>query len=150
MKRRLTIALITLLAITFFSFTDFLDYWTVKLNGKVIYDASNDRGYNRLHLYTVSIKEINVKDTLEVEYFTDSPCYNCIHNYFITEFTNIKGEAYEVLGTYLKEQKSFGPKAYKIALTDILNSGSNGTIKSIHYYVNADKQTHELCRINFR
>lgn len=150
MKQRLTIALIALLALPFLSFTDFMDYWTVKLNGIIIYDASNDRGNKPLHLYTVSIKEINVKDTLEVEYFTDSPCGDCIHNYFITEYTNIKGEAYELLGTYLKEQKSFGPKPYKIALRDILNSGSNGTIKSIQYYTNADRQTRELCRINFR
>lgn len=150
MKRRLSIAIILFLTLPFLSFTDFLDYWTVKLNGKIIYDASSDSGSKRMHLYTVSIKEINVKDTLEVEYFTDTPCGDCIHNYFITEYTNIKGEAYEVLGTYLKEQKSFGPKPYKIALLDILNSGSKGTIKSIYYYINTDKQPRELCRISFR
>jgi hypothetical protein len=103
-----------------------------------------------LHLYTVSSKAINSKDTLEVEYFTDTPCGNCIYNYFISEFTHVDDKASEILGTYLREQKSLGPKAYKIPLIDLLQEGTKGTIKSIYYYQNGDRQVHELCRINSR
>jgi hypothetical protein len=127
-----------------------MPYWTVKLNGQVIYDSNNDEKKPRLHLYAISIKDIQLTDTLEVEYFTDTPCFDCIHNYFITEFTDIEGEAYAPLGTYLKEQKYFGPKAYKIALTDILNCGTKKTIKSVYFYTSIERPPLELCRINFK
>jgi len=149
MKRGITILALLGLSLPFLSFCDFMNYWTVKLNEKVIYDSEKDTSNNKLHRYTVLEKNIQLKDTLEVQYFTDSPCEDCIHNYFITEFTAGNGEAYEALGTYLKEQKKFGPKAYKIALHEILTCGTKGTIKSIYYYQDGGKPK-ELCRINFR
>lgn len=143
------ISLWTLLLLTLFlmSSFDFMDYWTIKINGKIIYDSSKDTSYNKKFVYTVSQNRISSQDTLEVEYFTDTPCGDCIYNYFITEYTEKNGEAYEVLGTYLNEQKSLGPKSYKKALTDLTNSGTRGTMKAIFYYQNNSSSTTELLRI---
>lgn len=95
-KISLTLSLLAL-SVPLSSFTDFVSYWTVKLNGTLIYESSKDVKATKLHLYSVAAKTITLKDTLEVELFTDSPCGNCIYNYFISEFTSDNGEAYEVL-----------------------------------------------------
>ncbi|MGC4100208.1 hypothetical protein [Ferruginibacter sp.] len=150
MKTFFSTAIILALSVPLFSFNDFIDYWTVKLNGKLIYDSMDDRKYNKVHLYTVSIKDIKATDTLEVEYFTDTQCAPCIHTYLISEFTDTDGKADELMGTYLKEQKFLKPKPYKISLTDVLNCGTPKTIKSIFYYINGTGPIQELCRINFK
>ena len=149
MKRLSMIAFLFCFTFPLSSFNDFMDYWTVKLNGKLIYDSSKDTGRS-LFFYTVSFKNVAPKDTLEVEYFTDTPCSDCIHNYFITEYTDINGEAHELLKSYLKEQKSLGPREYKISLLDIINCGSKETIKGIYYYKNGQEHARELCRINIK
>ena len=142
------VALILLFVIPLLSFNDFVDYWTVKVNGKLLYDSSKDQQYNKRFEYTVSANAISTKDTLEVQYFTDTPCGNCIYTYFVGEHLKSKGGE-DVLGTYSKEQKFLGNRAYKIALQELINVGSKETAKAIYYYGNSSG-AQSLCVITVK
>ena len=149
-KRILTFLLLSL---PFLSFNDFIDYWTVKLNGKEIYNSLKDKkgsNYSKFFKYEVLKDKILLTDTLEVEYFTDTPCPGCVHYYFISELSETGNESQQMLGTYLEEQKSLGPRSYKIPLTDILNCGTNGTIKAIYYYEQRYPSVRLLSTIRFK
>jgi hypothetical protein len=149
MRKIVLILTLSLITLPLVAYNDFIDYWTIKLNGKLIYNSTDDKKYQKGFNYSVSIDKITDKDTLEFQYYTDTPCQNCISTYFISEYSEKNGEISELLQTYLKEQKFLGPKSCKISLLDIVNCGAKGTIKAVFYHETKNAQAKELCRIKF-
>ena len=150
MKNALLLLVTLYLAIPLLSFKDFVDYWVVKVNGKVVYNSSTDKKYNKAFQYDVAAADLSIKDSIEVTYFTDTPCGDCVYTYFVSEFTQENEKAVTSLHTYLKEQRSLGPKAYTIALEDLAHTGTQGTIKAIYYYQNINQPASELCYVNIK
>ena len=112
MKRSAIILTVSALSFALMGFNDFMDYWVVKVNGKQVYDSIDDKKYNKSFSYEVIKSSLTIQDSLEVEYFTDTPC-DCIYNYFVTEYSAENGAS----GTFLKEQKTFLPKSFKTAVS---------------------------------
>jgi len=151
MRALLSIILLAGLTVPLTSFCDFIPFWTVKLNGKVIYDSRNDTSKVESKLYPILTKDIAQSDTLEVEYFMDTPCTSCIYSYFISEYEKAEDEGfYKATGVILNERKYLGPRAYKSSLLDILNCGSKSNVKAIAFYLQGESIVHQLFFISFR
>lgn len=150
MRNTLLVFVTLCFAMPLLSFKDFIDYWEVKVNGKVVYNSSTEKKYNTVFQYDVAAGDLSIKDSIEVTYFTDTPCGDCVYTYFVSEFTQEKGKAVTSLHTYLKEQRSLGPKAYIIALQDLAHTGTRGTIKAIYYYQNINQPATALCYVNIK
>jgi hypothetical protein len=144
--KRVLLLLLVLMALPHLSFRDFLNYWTVKVNGKTVYNSSTSKDKN-LFIYEVDVYNVSPKDSIAVEFFSDSPCHDCIHYYFMGEYSSEEGKPYLVLSTYLNEQKSFGPAPYKKAIADLLNAGEKGNFKVIYYYTSERPKAMPLCAI---
>jgi len=151
LKQSITCIVILITVASLASFIDFMDYWTVKINGKVVFDSSKDlnRNSNEVFHYTVFLNKLSSSDTIEVNYITDTRCFNCICTYFISEHDERDGFTSNDLHTYLREQKSLGEKPYKLSIGDLCNAGTKGTNKAIYYYANSSAPM-ELCYIEFK
>jgi hypothetical protein len=145
MKLSAIILVVFALSFALMGFSDFLDYWVVKVNGKEVYNSNDDKKYNKSFSYEVIKSSLTIQDSLEVEYFTDTPC-ECIYNYFVTEYSEENGAS----GTFLKEQKTFLPKSFKVSLLDLSRLGNQGSVKGIYYYRQDHPFPKELCQIKFR
>ncbi|MBS1732657.1 MAG: hypothetical protein JST02_05120 [Bacteroidetes bacterium] len=126
---------------------DFVDYWTVKVNGNTVFDSSKENKSNSIFTYSVLKSELRVQDSIEVEYFTDTPCPDCIYHYFISEYSHKDGMPYQTLNTFYREAKSLGPRVYKISLLEVAKTGTENSIKAIYYYQESRTSPKELCRV---
>ena len=147
MKHFKSLLAFLLLTIPLSSFNDFVDYWTVKLNGNIIYDSNNDKntGANKIYQFKVQSNKITSNDTIEIQYFKDAPC-DCLYNYSIAEYSLDSGR---FLGNIYKDQNTSLLQSYKVPLLDILNNNSTeGTFKIVFFAENQDPPR-PLCRIDF-
>ncbi len=90
MKRSAITITVFLLSFALMGFSDFMDYWVVKVNGKQVYYSNDDKKYDKSFSYEVIKSSLTIQDSLEVEYFTDNPIVS-IYNYFVTEFSEEDG-----------------------------------------------------------
>jgi len=145
--RRLKIIVVFLFC-TFplYSFINLKEFWTIKINGKIVYVSNKDKntGADKIYHYQVQSSKITSADTLEIQYFTGTPC-GCVYNYSIGEYA-LEGERY--IGETYKEQNTTILQSYKIPLLNIIKNGSKNSFKIVFFSENREPPR-PLCRLDF-
>ena len=122
--------------IPLFSFIEFRDYWTIKINGEIVYDSNNDKntGADKIYHYRVQSSKITSKDTIEIQYFIHKPCA-CTYNYNIAQYT-LDGGRY--IGETNKKQNTSILQSYKISLLDIAKDSRENSFKIVFFFKNQE------------
>ena len=123
------------------SFIDLSDYWTLKYNGKTVFNSSESKS-DKIFNYKISKNKITIKDSLTIQYIVDYEI-GTVSTFFVNE-TNMGNNT-----NRLMVYKSIDHNPYKISVQDLYNAGLKGSSKQIMYCENGWIKAKELCRVSF-